>query len=284
MEGISVVLGSFNRKRFLVKTIESVRKSCLDLDYEIIVIDGGSNDGSLNWLNRQKDIITIVQHNRGVFNGKPIKRKSWGYFMNLGFKSAQYKYILMISDDCLLHLNSVKNGLNKFIELENNSVNIGAMPFFWRNWPEQIEYVVGYSYGKLFLNHGIYLKSALEAVNFADEKSYNFYYGDGDLSLRLWQHGYCLVESENSFLEHFTHANQNVRLSNLERERSDFFNYDSRWNGYFSGKDIVDYDWKKIDYNDPFKTYKQFPILPLMIFFFKNNLIKLKLIIKQKIQ
>ncbi|MCK4664982.1 MAG: glycosyltransferase [Bacteroidales bacterium] len=44
---ISVVLGSYNRKPFLEKAIESVRNNNIHLPYEIIVVDGGSTDGSL---------------------------------------------------------------------------------------------------------------------------------------------------------------------------------------------------------------------------------------------
>ncbi len=99
MNGISIVLGSYNRIEFLKQTINSVRFNCTGLEYEIIIIDGGSTDGTIKWLVGQKDIITIIQHNRGKINGKKIERKSWGYFMNLGFKSSKYGYILMISDD-----------------------------------------------------------------------------------------------------------------------------------------------------------------------------------------
>ena len=75
---ISVVIATYQRRNLLQKTIRSVRSNHIKLPFEIIVIDGGSDDGTLEWLIRQKDIMTIVQHNRGEFNGKPIKRRSWG--------------------------------------------------------------------------------------------------------------------------------------------------------------------------------------------------------------
>jgi GT2 family glycosyltransferase len=91
--GISIVLGSYNRLRFLKLTIKSIRNNGIAVPYEIIVIDGGSTDGSMAWLIKQKDIITIVQHNQGIWKGTQIKRRSWGYFMNLGFKSAHRVYM-----------------------------------------------------------------------------------------------------------------------------------------------------------------------------------------------
>ncbi len=65
--GVSAVLGSYNRRPFLEKAIESVHANQIRVPYEIIVIDGGSTDGSLDWLLTQKDVITIVQHNRCEF-------------------------------------------------------------------------------------------------------------------------------------------------------------------------------------------------------------------------
>src|SRR5690242_4689170 len=56
---VSIVLGSYNRKEFLNEAIQSIRRNGITVPYEIIVVDGGSTDGALEWLTRQQDVITI---------------------------------------------------------------------------------------------------------------------------------------------------------------------------------------------------------------------------------
>ncbi len=257
---VSIVLGSYNRKAFLKSTIKSVRENKISYDYEIIVIDGGSDDGSLEWLLKQKDIITIIQYNRGTFQGKEIKRKSWGYFMNLGFKCAKGEYILMISDDCLILPESINNGIKHFDNLRSLGKKIGALAFYWRNWPEQIEYMVGLTFNKIFVNHGLYLKAALEEIGYIDEEYYIFYHADGDLCLRLYDKGYEVLASENSYIEHYSHANLKVRKSNFLLQSEDWEKYLLRWKNIInSSSEIIIH---KIDkhYEDQSKTYRKFPI------------------------
>src|SRR4051812_14880248 len=99
----------------------------------MIVVDGGSTDGTLPWLIQQKDVISIVQHNRGEFRGRPIERRSWGYFMNLGFKATQGKYVLMLSDDCLLVPGAIDAGVQRFESLLAEGRKVGGVAFYFRN-------------------------------------------------------------------------------------------------------------------------------------------------------
>src|SRR5580658_1734282 len=123
---VSVVLGTYNRLSFLKATIASVRASQIDFPYEIIVVDGGSSDGTIDWLMEQRDIISIVQHNREISEGKARRKRSWGYFMNLGFKCAEGRYICLISDDSVVHPDTLANGVRRFDRGISEGHRLGA--------------------------------------------------------------------------------------------------------------------------------------------------------------
>ena len=216
---ISVVIGSFNRFNLLRLCIDAVREELDDFSYEIIVVDGGSVDGATEWLLQQKDIITIIQHNRGEWQGKPIERRSWGYFMNLGFKAAQGKYICMLSDDSLIIPGAIINGYKLFEKKISENVKTGGIAFYFRDYPIRKEYAVAVNLGNLYVNHGLYLREALEEVSFISEDEYHFYFADTDLVLKMKQKGYEFFASKNSFVEHYFEATPEIRASNNDTKK-----------------------------------------------------------------
>lgn len=93
---VAVVLGTYNRLKFLQDAIYSVRRAVSGVTYEIVVVDGGSTDGSRKWLTEQPDVTLIEQS--GELTGA-VKA------FNLAFAHAidrGARYVMHINDDCTI--------------------------------------------------------------------------------------------------------------------------------------------------------------------------------------
>ena len=65
---ISIVTPVFNSVRWIELCLQSVRHSLKGRNYEHIVVDGGSTDGTLDYLNQQKDIRLIPGPDKGMYD------------------------------------------------------------------------------------------------------------------------------------------------------------------------------------------------------------------------
>ncbi|WP_018618283.1 glycosyltransferase family 2 protein [Spirosoma luteum] len=89
MPTLSIITITYNAERFLERTIQSVIGQQAT-DYEYIVIDGGSTDGTLDIIERYKEYITswISEPDRGLYDamnkGLHRARGEYVWFMNAG--------------------------------------------------------------------------------------------------------------------------------------------------------------------------------------------------------
>lgn len=258
---ISIVIGTYNRKRMLVNCIESIRNNGISVPYEIIVVDGGSDDGTHQWLTKQNDILTIIHHNRSLINDQMIMKRSWGYFMNLGFKSAEGEYICMLSDDCYIHSGAITSGY-EFVERDID-YKIGGCAFPFRNSFIDDEFIIYKAFGdKILINHGIYRKRILEEIGWIDENNYRFYQADSDLSLRIWEKGYSITVSKNSWVEHLHNEFDPMRhINRVEADKSNDFRYfRDTWTPKFGPQGDHPIIEKVImDFSVPSELYKYLP-------------------------
>jgi GT2 family glycosyltransferase len=102
----------------------------------------------------------------------------------------------------------------------------------------------------MFVNHGLYLREALEKVGFIDAQSYFFYHADGDLCLRLDKAGYRCIDSPSSFIEHASHVNAPLKMQNFEHQESDWETYGARWSHLGEPKQA----WNSTTYTDTERT------------------------------
>lgn len=89
---ISIITICYNDRNGLKKTFQSI-KNQKSRDFEYIVIDGGSTDGSVDLIKENKDIIDIwiSESDKGIYNA-----------MNKGARLAKGEYVTFVnSGDCL---------------------------------------------------------------------------------------------------------------------------------------------------------------------------------------
>lgn len=88
MPKYSIIIPVYNTEKYLDKCLNSIFKQT-NQDFEIIVINDGSTDNSLDILNKYKDDITIInQDNMGLSVAR-----------NTGVKKACGKYLIFIDSD-----------------------------------------------------------------------------------------------------------------------------------------------------------------------------------------
>lgn len=118
MKDLSVIVVSYNTKDLILQTLSSVRSSLTNvtgISYEVIVVDNGSTDGSIQELKK--------------LNGHEIKLIENG--MNTGFGAANNRAAMKASGKYLLFLNSdtiVKNvNFKKLLAIMDERQDIGVL-------------------------------------------------------------------------------------------------------------------------------------------------------------
>lgn len=117
MKLLSIVSGTYNRLACLKRMVASVRASLgLGLeDYEIVLVDGGSTDGTIAWALSQPDVVLIQQ---GALLGA-VKA------FNAGCEAATGLYVVLANDDVEFVDYTLLAALS-FMQ-DNPNVGIGAL-------------------------------------------------------------------------------------------------------------------------------------------------------------
>jgi len=115
MPKISVIIATYNRAHFVCDAIESVLNQILR-DYEIIVVDDGSNDNTREALEKYGSRISyIYQENKGRAEAR-----------NTGIKIARGEYIAFLDDDDIW----LPNKLEKQVDYLGSHTQIGLVHTF----------------------------------------------------------------------------------------------------------------------------------------------------------
>ncbi len=131
---VSIIIVNYNTKDLLQNCIKSIIEQTKDIEYEIIVSDNGSQDGSINMIKSDYPQVRLIENNANI---------GFGAANNQGLSIAKGKYVFYLNSDTILLNNAVKI----FFDYWENSIEkeqIGALGGMLLN--ENKQYI--HSFGK----------------------------------------------------------------------------------------------------------------------------------------
>lgn len=105
---VSVIIPVFNDLKAIKLTLDALRNQSYQRDrFEIIVIDNGSTDETVEWLEKQKDVILLYE----------IKHKGSPYSSrNRGIEIAKAEIIALLDSTCVPDIHWMDHGIKFFNE------------------------------------------------------------------------------------------------------------------------------------------------------------------------
>lgn len=96
---LSIIIVNYNVKDFLSQCLNSILASKTNFNYEIIIVDNNSTDGSVDFIQKNFPSVKLI----------PLDRNTgFGFANNKGFEFAQGKYILILNPDTVLQEDTLK--------------------------------------------------------------------------------------------------------------------------------------------------------------------------------
>lgn len=113
MIDLSVIIVNWNTKKLLLECLESIVKQTQGINYEIIVVDNGSTDGSVKEIESRYNDITILHNKNNLGFAKAN---------NQALRQARGRYALLLNTDTKI----VSNVLKKLVDFADSKPNLGV--------------------------------------------------------------------------------------------------------------------------------------------------------------
>jgi len=237
---LSVVIVSYNTKKLTLKCLQSLWRHSYSGEFEVIVVDNGSTDGSSELIKN----FMKGDKKSGLTSELIASKENLGFSRgsNLGIKSANGKHILLLNSDT-----EVRSGaLDALVGFADRNLNVGvvgsklfngdgtlqgsvyrlptlarAVSQYWfgnkllnkyapkGEDPLEVESVVGASF--------LITAAAKEKVGFLDER-YFMYFEDLEYCRRVWRRGLGVYYLPASQVVHH-HGASGKNISGDQRSR-----------------------------------------------------------------
>ena len=168
----SIIIPVLNSKKKLIKTIKSIKKQEYK-NYEIIVVDGYSKDGTINYIKKEKAINKkIIEYDKGIYDA-----------INKGILIAKGKYINTINaGDIYYSKKSLEIIKNYFEKNSNYSFIFGAVlknKIFYKYEPKKMSWSFNFypvHSGGFFVKKSVHNKFGLYNLKYKCSSDYDFFW------------------------------------------------------------------------------------------------------------
>ena len=188
---LNILIGTMNRLPILKKTLTSLVGK-VSVPHEIIVIDAGSTDGTLEYLN-QLTGITLVNDGQLVGQAKSLNRV---------IRTLNSRFMCWLSDDNVV----VEGMLDEAVKLLQNDIQVGLVCLkvmdVTGHFSDVLPYIGGIWSGILNCNQGMLSTRLMQEFGGFDEE-FRDYGIDIDLTTRVLLAGYKVVFTKKVAIHHY---------------------------------------------------------------------------------
>ncbi|MCP9612862.1 glycosyltransferase family 2 protein [Coprobacter tertius] len=183
---VTIVTPSYNQGQFIEETIKSVLNQTYS-PIQYILVDGGSTDNTMEIVEKYRDKINIIIHEKDEGQSDAI---------NKGFKLAEGELVGWVNSDDILYPDCVENIVSLYSKKSDGSIYYGSLIDFIDNNSKKyksVQLLVKDKNTLLKKDYSIiqqgsfYKKDYLKACGYIDKNIH--YCMDLDLWLRLLQYG-----------------------------------------------------------------------------------------------
>jgi hypothetical protein len=110
---VSVIIVNYNTRELLRNCLDSIKLRTIGVQYEIIVVDNGSTDGSVEMIEERFREVRLIRNQRNI---------GFGRANNIAILESSAKYAFLLNSDTVLCNNAIKIFYDFMEQQENNNV------------------------------------------------------------------------------------------------------------------------------------------------------------------
>ncbi len=259
---VSIYLFAYNQLEERTKIcVESILRNTKDVNYELILVNNGSTDGTLDYFNsinyKNKKVINITKNLGAIYGCQFTKYASGRYIMYITndiFVTENWlsNMLTCIKSDNRIGLvvptssnvsnwqqPSVKINYNNLIEMEEGAKNINkSNPHLWE---ERL---------RLVTIAALCRKECMDTMGFYD---YGFLhnFADDEVSFKFRRNGYKLILCRDVFVHHISSNINDKFIADINLGRG---NFKEKFYGIDAWDDCNEYQFEYLDISDYHKS------------------------------